>query len=257
MIGEDGMTSGLTRWLSKEDVYILLDLIHRSLSCMTKEELTGLMGILSRLIPYDFAICLLGKREADGSVKFYNPVNVNYPAEWVDIYIDRRYQDVDPVAKENFSRFRLQRWSDTYKAHLPPPEFVSLAEDFGLRDGYTHGARNPRAAEGSLFSFSGASMQHDKRTEVVLGLVVPHLHQALVRIVDQDNRKSRASLSTREKEVLKWIKEGKNTWEISIILGVSERTVKFHVCNIMQKLDAVTRTHAVAIAIEQGLIDVE
>ncbi len=57
--------------------------------------------------------------------------------------------------------------------------------------------------------------------------------------------------------MLNWIKEGKSSWEISVILGVSERTIKFHVCNVMRKLDAVTRTHAVAIAIEQGLIDIE
>lgn len=42
-----------------------------------------------------------------------------------------------------------------------------------------------------------------------------------------------------------------------MILGISERTVKFHVGNIMQKLDATTRAHAVAIALEQGLVDIE
>ncbi|NOZ25269.1 MAG: LuxR family transcriptional regulator [Nitrospirae bacterium] len=252
------MISGLTRWLSKKDVFSLLDLIHRSLSCSSREDLAGLMGILRCLVPYDFAICLLGKREADGVVKFHNPVNINYPVEWIDIYIARRYQEIDPVAKENFSRFKLQRWSDTYKTYgPPPPEFLSLAEDFGLRDGYTHGARNYRETEGSLFSLSGDSMEHNSRTELILSLVVPHFHQVLVRIVEQDNKRKQVQLSSREKEVLKWVKEGKSTWEISRILGVSERTVKFHVCNVMQKLDAVTRTHAVAIAIEQRLIDVD
>ncbi len=62
-------------------------------------------------------------------------------------------------------------------------------------------------------------------------------------------------LSLREKEVLKWLKKGKSSWDISIILEISERTVNFHINNIMQKLDAITRTQAVAIAIEKGLID--
>ena len=61
-------------------------------------------------------------------------------------------------------------------------------------------------------------------------------------------------LSMREKEVLKWLKMGKSSWDISIILAISERTVNFHITNIMNKLDAMTRTQAVAISIEKGLI---
>jgi FixJ family two-component response regulator len=63
-----------------------------------------------------------------------------------------------------------------------------------------------------------------------------------------------SALSMREKEVLHWLKMGKSSWDISIILAISERTVNFHVTNIMNKLDAMTRTQAVAISIEKGLI---
>ncbi len=61
-------------------------------------------------------------------------------------------------------------------------------------------------------------------------------------------------LSQREKEVLKWLKKGKTSWDISVILCISQSTVNFHIKNIMQKLDAVSRTHAVVKAIEMGLI---
>ena len=50
---------------------------------------------------------------------------------------------------------------------------------------------------------------------------------------------------------------GKSSWEISEILKISERTVKYHVQNIMQKVHAVTRAQAVAISVEEGLIDIE
>jgi len=65
----------------------------------------------------------------------------------------------------------------------------------------------------------------------------------------------KGQLSLREKEVLTWLKKGKTSWDISIILCISERTVNFHIKNIMEKLDAVSRTHAVVKAIEKGLID--
>jgi len=65
------------------------------------------------------------------------------------------------------------------------------------------------------------------------------------------------NLSKREIEVLTWSKRGKSSWEISAILNISERTVNFHVNNIMQKLNAVSRIQAVAVAIERGLIETD
>ncbi|MDA8106228.1 MAG: helix-turn-helix transcriptional regulator [Nitrospiraceae bacterium] len=55
-------------------------------------------------------------------------------------------------------------------------------------------------------------------------------------------------LSTREKEVLGWLRMGKTSWDISVILRISERTVNYHVNNIMRKLGVVNRMHAVSMA---------
>lgn len=61
-------------------------------------------------------------------------------------------------------------------------------------------------------------------------------------------------LSHRELTVLHWMKEGKTNWEIARILGVSERTVRFHVGSIFEKLDVTSRTQAVARAMHAGLV---
>lgn len=53
-------------------------------------------------------------------------------------------------------------------------------------------------------------------------------------------------LTDRERDALGWVAEGKSDWEISVILGVSETTVRFHVDNARRKLGAVTRAQAVA-----------
>jgi DNA-binding CsgD family transcriptional regulator len=53
-------------------------------------------------------------------------------------------------------------------------------------------------------------------------------------------------LTDRERDTLAWVAEGKSDWEISVILGVSEATVRFHVDNGRRKLGAVNRTQAVA-----------
>ena len=64
----------------------------------------------------------------------------------------------------------------------------------------------------------------------------------------------RGPLTPREREILKWAAEGKTSWEISVILDLSERTVKFHLIEASRKLNAVNRTAAVAKALAWGLI---
>lgn len=63
------------------------------------------------------------------------------------------------------------------------------------------------------------------------------------------------SLTEREKEILRWLAQGKSNWEVSVILKISERTVRFHINNIMKKLDAVNRTHAMALVLRNGMLD--
>ncbi|MCU7920772.1 MAG: LuxR C-terminal-related transcriptional regulator [Candidatus Thiodiazotropha sp. (ex Dulcina madagascariensis)] len=64
-------------------------------------------------------------------------------------------------------------------------------------------------------------------------------------------------LSKRETEVLQWLCSGKSNWEIGQIMSLSEYTVKNHVSQILKKLEANNRQHAVAKGIEMGLIDFE
>ena len=62
-------------------------------------------------------------------------------------------------------------------------------------------------------------------------------------------------LTPRELEVLAWVAQGHPNKEIAERLAISQRTVKFHVSSIMGKLGAANRTEAVALAVQQGLIE--
>jgi len=62
------------------------------------------------------------------------------------------------------------------------------------------------------------------------------------------------SLSVRERQILYLLADGKNNMDVSTLLGIKERTVRFHLNNILTKLGAQTKTHAVALAIRQNLI---
>lgn len=61
-------------------------------------------------------------------------------------------------------------------------------------------------------------------------------------------------LTSREHQILKWVSEGKGCWETGAILGISERTVKFHLQNIYRKLNVVNRAQAITKAMRYALI---
>jgi DNA-binding NarL/FixJ family response regulator len=63
------------------------------------------------------------------------------------------------------------------------------------------------------------------------------------------------ALSEREIEVLRGVARGRSNKIIAAELSITEHTVKNHLKNILSKLDADDRTHAVTIALKRGYID--
>jgi DNA-binding NarL/FixJ family response regulator len=64
------------------------------------------------------------------------------------------------------------------------------------------------------------------------------------------------TLTTREIEVLRDVAKGSSNKVIAARLAISEHTVKGHLKNILSKLDASDRTHAVMIALKRGFLDI-
>lgn len=63
-------------------------------------------------------------------------------------------------------------------------------------------------------------------------------------------------LTSRELEVLRLIRDGYRNKQIAGQLAIAETTVNFHIKNLVNKLGANDRTHAVTIAIRRGLLQV-
>lgn len=66
---------------------------------------------------------------------------------------------------------------------------------------------------------------------------------------------SRGKLTRRQREILQLLADGGSTALAARQLGLSEETVKTHTKNMLARLDAKNRTHAVAIALRESLID--
>ena len=61
-------------------------------------------------------------------------------------------------------------------------------------------------------------------------------------------------ITSREKEVIGLVADGASSGEIGKALGISTRTVDFHVASIIRKLAAKNRTHAAVTALRNGII---
>lgn len=80
--------------------------------------------------------------------------------------------------------------------------------------------------------------------------IPPEVAARLVEYMGDDD------LTTRELEVLRFIRDGLHNKEIADQLSISENTVHFHIKNLIDKLRANDRTHAVTIALRRGLLHI-
>lgn len=67
--------------------------------------------------------------------------------------------------------------------------------------------------------------------------------------------KSHIKLSEREKEILRWFRDGKTADQVGKILNLSHSTINFHMRNTMLKLDVPNKTSAIIKAIYLGLLN--
>ncbi|WP_257463241.1 response regulator [Archangium lipolyticum] len=63
-------------------------------------------------------------------------------------------------------------------------------------------------------------------------------------------------LTARERDVLLHVAAGNANKEVAARMGISEETVKTHMKNVLTKLGAKDRTHAVVVALKRGIIDI-
>src|ERR671911_1716427 len=82
------------------------------------------------------------------------------------------------------------------------------------------------------------------------GYVDPALMPAFLSGKERDDM-----LTAREREILQLLADGMSNADVAAKLFISQETVKSHVRHILAKLEADTRTHAVAIALREAIID--
>lgn len=195
----------------------------------------------------------------------------NYPVEWRQRYLQKDYMAVDPVPAACANEVRPFRWGQKQKVR--PTDKVARkvfgeARSFGIRAGVTAPVHMTNGSSALLSATSSAS---ERETLRLCDAHVDTLHLIVCRFYDHvraygvdpaksddemvgDDRTAIVRLTTRERECLLWTAEGKSAWEVSVILGISEGTVVFHLKNAMRKFGVCSKYHAVVKAIMMGII---
>lgn len=103
-------------------------------------------------------------------------------------------------------------------------------------------------------------MENSQSNEAIGSGRLIHCHGlaqfAFDRLATCSHRAGRSSAITRrERECLQWCAEGKTSEDIGAILSLSTHTVNHYLISAIGKLNAVNRTHAVAIAFRDGILE--
>lgn len=237
---------------SKKETTSLLEICYKAVRCKEKTAFRDIFFNLQELFDFNIAFCGYGNPIEGPQIG----INVFNADEFLKMILSGDNLAMDPVLIELMKSHKVQSWIDVHRRYEVKKISEMELDTLGTNKGLTHGIGYNNNKNIALFSFADEKIKNDERTRAILEHTVPHLSEALIRIIRPENKKpaTNYSLTKREIEVLKWTKEGKTAYETSVILGIRERTVNFHISNIKQKLDVSNKVQAVAAALHAEII---
>jgi LuxR family transcriptional regulator, quorum-sensing system regulator BjaR1 len=179
-----------------------------------------------------------------------------WPAEFFDLYVRNDFIRFDPVARRCRRSRQPFEWTATQYENDPNPrtaEVMHRRADFGLEQGFMVPINMPHGVEACV-SMAGKHLDLTARTKPLIHLVALYSYER-VRQLAGVAPATKPRLTLREREVLQWAALGKSAWEIGEILTITRRTVEEHAATAVHKLGAVNRSHAIAIALRDKLIE--
>jgi LuxR family quorum-sensing system transcriptional regulator CciR len=184
------------------------------------------------------------------------------PDGWVDRYFEKAYFDIDPqfpAVRETARPFLWSRSFDWRDVGRAAARLFRDAARFGLAEAVTFTLPGPRGPD-AVMAVAGCDRKtladlFEARLEP-LHIAVLEFHLMVRPLLDRRCEAIRDwKLTTRERECFQWIARGKSSWEIGQILGISERTVAFHIDNVKRKIGVGSRIQALVKLVLAGDIE--
>jgi DNA-binding CsgD family transcriptional regulator len=176
-----------------------------------------------------------------------------YPANWVAHYVRNHYEGLDPVILQALQTTEPFQWGLGFsqtRLSSTQKELFDEASQFGIRFGFTvpiHDGHTPVATLTFACDRRNVPFEHCVAANArVLQLMAMYFHAHACRKLMSESRVEVTSLSPREFECLEWASQGKSSWEIGHILGISRYTAASYLNNAKQKLGVRTIVQAAA-----------
>ncbi len=242
----------------------MMDISYQSLFCFDLPSLKTLFSRLGKLIAIDALCCAYGdiRLAVDQDIPDVHLLDISYPENYLDHYLESQYHLSDPVIAGYLATLQPVNWNRSFSIENKKLKYLEMidADSLGLRDGWTYGSVSPVSGDSAMFFLGTEEIDSSTRTKVILEYIIPFLSEAYKKILKKIPSKllsaGNLSVTASEIEILNWLKNGKTSWEISVILNKSERVINFHINNVIKKLDAMNRTHAIVIALKNNLISI-
>ncbi|MEP0092208.1 MAG: autoinducer binding domain-containing protein [Paracoccaceae bacterium] len=184
-----------------------------------------------------------------------------YEPLWVDQYLGNNYARIDPVVQACVRRFTPVDWKNLDWTGKGTRNFLGEAIDSGVgNQGFSVPIRGP-SGQFALFSVSSsdkdeswARYTNDYSRSLILAS--HYINQKALEIELGSDQANIVSLSPRETDALTLLAIGNNRAQAANSLSISEHTLRVYIESARFKLAASNTTHAVAKALNQGLLRV-
>lgn len=182
---------------------------------------------------------------------------------WALLYQKFALHRVDPRLTNTAGRLYPLVWDgESDKPDTQMKEFLVRAQPVGIRSGVAISIVDPRVGRAVITWDSAISPVSAERSLSInrslgsIALLTAILFESLLanNVLVPHRTLPRSPLTCREQESLRLAACGMTSADISIKLGITERTANFHIGNVIAKLNALNRGEAIARAITLGWI---
>jgi DNA-binding CsgD family transcriptional regulator len=205
----------------------------------------------------------------DAEHAIYHSVSANaepfalasYGPEWANYYESERLFLVDPVVLSSFQKFEAYEWKTLDWSSKTARKLILDATEGGVgSQGISFPIRGPHG-EQALYSINTTTTDEKwarflQRERNNLLLVSYYVHETARRILALSHDQNFIKLSPREVDSLTLLGLGQNRARVAETLSISEHTLRVYIESSRIKLGANNTTHAVAMAMTQGLISI-
>lgn len=186
---------------------------------------------------------------------------VTYDPEWGNRYHEKGYVKIDPVVHGSIQQFHPLDWKRLDWSARAARNFFGEAKNSGVgNQGFTIPIRGP---DGQFAIFTINQNSSDDRWDRFTRqysrdflLISHHIHHKVTQILKADQIREQVELSPRERDALSFLGMGLSRSRVAESLAISEHTLRVYVDSARHKLGALNTLHAVAVAIQRGVIHV-